>query len=476
MRGGQRVGPRGEIRVAGPATGSASGVGALEAAQHLLDPVAFLGAGHRRGDVDDHGRPLAVGVDGALAAPAAADLDLGLRIGHESEPRRRIRQALRCVQPDVLPTLATPTSLPDPLPDPRPDPLPDPLPDRPRLRLPALHRAADVLQFGAGPSGVLVVDGLTPPLVRMVETLDGTRPAARVLADAVAAGAPPAAAHDLLDRLHDAGLLARPAAPPSARRVVVRGGGRIAVSVACLLATAGVGRVLVEAGGTVSRDDVGTGLLAADVGRPAGRAAQEAVARAGASSPGPPAARRWLCARADLVVLADGARPDPLDAHRLALAGRAHLPVAALDGAGSVGPLVVPGATPCLRCDDLTRADDDAAWPRVAAELVGRRDPVPVALAAATAALAATEVLAALDDGVVATHGAVVTLHPDGARRVRPVRRHPDCGCGGPAHRRREIGVGRGERGAHGSDGGEVTPATTVLVTGTPGSGRTGAA
>ena len=339
------------------------------------------------------------------------------------------------------------------------------LPDRPRLRLPALHRAADVLQFGAGPSDALVVDGLTPPLARMVEALDGTRPPARVLADAVAAGASPAAARDLLEHLHAAGLLAAAAVPPSGRRVVVRGGGRIAVSVACLLATAGVGRVLVEAGGTVSRDDLGTGLLPDDVGRPADRAAQEAVARAGASAPGPPASRRWLSARADLVVLADGARPDPSAAQRLVLDGRAHLPVAALDGTGTVGPLVVPGATPCLRCDDLVRADADDAWARVAAELVGRRDPVPVALAAATAALAVGEVLAVLDDGAPASRGAVVTLAPDGARRVRPVRRHPDCGCRALARRRGRV-----------TGGAEVTPGTTVLVRGTPGSTTAGAA
>ncbi|GAA4943282.1 molybdopterin/thiamine biosynthesis adenylyltransferase [Actinomycetospora succinea] len=340
-----------------------------------------------------------------------------------------------------------------------------PLPARPRLRLPALHRSADVLQFGAGPSDALVVDGLTPPLVRMVEALDGTRPLARVLADAVAAGASPGAARALLDHLDAAGLLADPAVPPLGRRVVVRGAGRVAVSVACLLATAGVGRVLVEAAGTVSRDDLGTGLVADDVGRPAERAAEEAVARAGASAPGPPAARRWLSARADLVVLADGARPDPLSAQRLVLDGRAHLPVAAVDGAGTVGPLVVPGATPCLRCDDLGRADADDAWPRVAAELVGRRDPAPVALAASTAALAVGEVLGFLDDGPPASRGAVLTLAPDGVRRVRPVRRHPECGCAGLAGRR-----------ARATGGVEVTPAATLLVTGTPGPTTAGAA
>lgn len=339
------------------------------------------------------------------------------------------------------------------------------LPDRPRLRLPALHRAPDVLQFGTGPSDVLVVDGLTPPLARMVEALDGSRPVTRVLAEAVAGGSSPAAARTLLEHLHTAGLLAAPALPPSGRRVVVRGAGRLAVAVACLLGAAGVGRVLVEADGTVTSDDLGTGLLADDVGRPAARAAREAVARAGATTPGGPSARRWLSARADLVVLADGVRPDPDVAHRLVVDGRPHLPVAAPDGAGVLGPLVLPGATPCLHCDDLARADADDAWPRVAAELVGRRGPVPVALAATTAALAVTEILTLLDDGAPASRGAVITVAPDGTRRVRPVRRHPECACGHLA----------GRSAARGG-GGDLTSTPTLLVTGTPGPTTAGAA
>ncbi|MDD7917328.1 hypothetical protein [Actinomycetospora callitridis] len=308
-----------------------------------------------------------------------------------------------------------------------------PTPDRPRLRDPALHRAPDVLQFGADPSEALVVDGLTPPLVRMVDALDGTRSRARVLAEAVAAGAAPAAADELLARLHAEGLLVGAPQPGALaeRRVVVHGSGRIAVSVACLLAAADVGRVLVEAAGTVVRDDVGTGLLPGDVGRPARWAAADAVARAagGAPPPGDGPGRRWLTAHADLVVLADGARPDPLAASELVVAGRVHLPVGVLDGVGEVGPLVVPGTTPCLRCEDLRRTDTDPAWPRVAAELAGRRVAVPVALAAAIAACAAAQALAHLEGDVPAAHGAALVLDPDGTHRPRSARHHPECGC-----------------------------------------------
>jgi hypothetical protein len=319
-------------------------------------------------------------------------------------------------------------------PDPLPDLLPGPaLPARPRLRHPPLHRAPDVLQFGADPAGALVVDGLTPPLARMVDGLDGSRPLARVLAEAVAAGAPPAAARSVLERLHAADLLAAPgrADDLAGRRIVVHGSGRVAVAVACLLAAAGVGRVIVEAEGTVVREDTGTGLLAGDVGRPARIAVEDAVART-AGRPAPdrrPGARRGAAARADLVVLADAARPDPVTAHRLVLDGRRHLPVAVVDGAGSVGPFVDPGRTPCLRCDDLVRAEADPAWPRVAAELGARRTPPSPAAAAATAALAVTEVLALLDGATPAAWGATLHLGADGARRDRPVRRHPGCGC-----------------------------------------------
>jgi len=365
-----------------------------------------------------------VGVHRPPPTGAAAHLDLGTRFRHDPQGSSRIRTAPRCVEPDVLPAPAL---------SPVPVPAPLPLPARPRLRRAALHRAPDVLQFGADPSNALAVDGLTPPLVRMVDGLDGTRPLARVLAEAVAAGAAPGAARDLLERLDAAGLLV---ATPRAdslpeRRVVVRGGGRVAVSVGCLLAAAGVGRVLVETEGTVVRDDVGTGLLAGDVGRPAQHAVEEAVSRAslGSGPPGDAPARRWLAARADLVVLADGARPDPIAAQRLVLDGRAHLPVSAAEDTGSLGPLVEPGATPCLRCEDLVRTDADPAWPRVAAELAGRRTPVPVALAAATAAAAVAEVLTLFEGDVPAVRAAVLDLAADGTRRLRPALRHRECGC-----------------------------------------------
>jgi bacteriocin biosynthesis cyclodehydratase domain-containing protein len=97
-------------------------------------------------------------------------------------------------------------------------------------------------------------------------------------------------------------------------------------------------------------------------------------------------------AGADLVVLSDCLVADPRMLRELHAQGVAHLPVRVRDGAGLVGPLVIPGATSCLGCADLHRRDRDAAWPVVAAQL---RDTVGVADRAtllATAALALSQV------------------------------------------------------------------------------------
>jgi hypothetical protein len=74
----------------------------------------------------------------------------------------------------------------------------------------------------------------------------------------------------------------------------------------------------------------------------------------------------------DVVVLVERDVADPAAGLALVTAGLTHLSVVVREADALVGPLVVPGAGPCLRCVDLHRGDVDDCWPTVAAQLAGR--------------------------------------------------------------------------------------------------------
>jgi bacteriocin biosynthesis cyclodehydratase domain-containing protein len=105
----------------------------------------------------------------------------------------------------------------------------------------------------------------------------------------------------------------------------------------------------------------------------------------------------------DLVVLSDSLVADPRMLRDLHAARIPHLAVRVRDGAGLVGPLVVPSVTSCLRCADLHRSDRDAGWPVVADQLrdtVGNADRATVLATAALALNQVDRVIAAIRDGV----------------------------------------------------------------------------
>ncbi|WP_146900228.1 ThiF family adenylyltransferase [Cellulomonas aerilata] len=355
---------------------------------------------------------------------------------------------------------------------------------RPGLRV--LRRATDEVQIGTDPRWAVRLTGLTVPEVRALTALDGggvlprmERLTARVdedgrPCDAVvdllrqaglvldaapqrsAASVPPlpsgaladAAAWSLVLDDHDGGggALVRARAD---RVVGFLGAGRLALTAATTLASAGVGTVLLDDPSPVTTRDLGAGGLSArDVGSPRAEAAarllRDLVPEVRTS-----AAERT---RPDVVVSVEHAVADAARARAMMAAEVVHLSVVVREGDVLVGPLVRPGSSPCLRCLDLHRTAADPAWPVVAAQLAASPRQRAVAeesvLAVVGGGLAAAAVLAQLDGRPPAVVAASLEIAlPDVVPRLRRWPVHPDCGCTGlPA-----AGVGRPAAGPTGS-------------------------
>jgi bacteriocin biosynthesis cyclodehydratase domain-containing protein len=203
-----------------------------------------------------------------------------------------------------------------------------------------------------------------------------------------------------------------------------------------------VGDVDVRDGGVVEPWDVSPGgLPPASVGERRSDAARRAVRgaapeRGRAAGGEPDAAGQGL----SLVVLAprDGLgahAPDPGAAADLITSGIPHLYAGVVEATGVVGPLVLPGSTPCAGCLAQARTDRDAAWPRLMAQWCSGRQRQVVAgdtaLTASAAALAAAHALAFLDGGLPASAGARCELAaPSLDWRTVPLAAHPRCPCG----------------------------------------------
>ncbi|MEV4323075.1 ThiF family adenylyltransferase [Microbispora rosea] len=341
---------------------------------------------------------------------------------------------------------------------------------RPRLKpvLRRVERDGRTLQFGVHPLRAVVLTGVEPPVRRLIDGLDG----ARTLRQAVAcSGLDEASAREVVARLAAHGLIEDAAARPEpltdlplgerdrlrpdldrlaltstdggmgglsarrAARVRVYGAGRVGARVVTLLAAAGVGHICVVDPGTATAGDVVPGGLGrAEAGMTREDAAVLAARRIS------PAVNAWPGraasrlsdggVRPDLVILAPA---DPLDAtlvHEIVTEGVPHLLVCAFEGHGSVGPFVVPGLTPCLRCLDLSRRDRDPSWPLVGARLGGYpagEIACDVVLSCLVAAQAAGQALAYLDEGRVP--GGLLEVSPGWRWRHRACEPHSECGC-----------------------------------------------
>lgn len=267
--------------------------------------------------------------------------------------------------------------------------------------VPRVWRSPHALQFGVERPR-LVLDPLDAAGERMVSALAGGVAIGALRLIARSAGAEPSAADALLARLEPVlvpGAAARDAGARDAI-VVLDGTGPTAARVLTLLREAGV--------------DVRSGLSADD---PAVDEAAAAIVIA-SFAVAPYRHQRWL--RRDIP----------------------HIAVVFGDAGATVGPLVRPGETACLRCLDLHRRDRDPAWPALAAQLHTRPAPgeselVCGAVASATAAV----VLAALDEqrtkrpavraAEPPSSTATASRYDAGSARWTEFgwEPHPECGC-----------------------------------------------
>lgn len=348
---------------------------------------------------------------------------------------------------------------------------------RPALKpaLSRLWRDETTLQLGVDPARAVVLTDLSPGDRTFLNRLDGTSGLDLLLSESL----DPLAAARLLGYLGDAGALDDLASPPQGLRPVERerlapdlaslslvhaapgdaskvlarrrssrvqllGSGRIGTVAASLLAAAGVGQVTTLIDGrsdpTVRPGEVVPGgFRSQDVGRSRRSAAAAAIARAtsapGRSGSGPP----LVMIASDRLeeVTADLGSPARSAGQPLLLTG-------VRETTGIVGPLVLPGRSSCLRCQDLHRQDRDPGWARLAAQMARPQGAVPpcdVVLATLTAAMAALQALTFLDAGGLTRSGAdpaelpvlggslELTL-PDWRWRRRSWPAHPSCGCG----------------------------------------------
>ncbi|MDP1720974.1 MAG: hypothetical protein Q8L08_08285 [Candidatus Nanopelagicaceae bacterium] len=113
--------------------------------------------------------------------------------------------------------------------------------------------------------------------------------------------------------------------------------------------------------------------------------------------------------------------------------GVAHLLVDNPDGASlTIGPLVIPGKTPCTRCVSIANEDLNELWRDISWKKQNfPPSEVPVAVAHHVAGFLALELLAFLDAGRSKLIGASarINFHSPAMIQERLYARHPACGC-----------------------------------------------
>ena len=305
----------------------------------------------------------------------------------------------------------------------------------PKLRpqIPVLQRGAGEVQVGIDCDTALIFS--EPKLVPVLLALDGAHHVRDIRNAGGAAGLRADEIDEVLRLLDDACMLLeggrgfRSHDAPGRQSARLIGASPLGAAVARLLAESGIGHLWV----------IDTEPSCEAVGSPPGRPGSsraEALRANLADEFDMPVttAKHWSRpspAEVDLtIIVSDTAEADRLIADDLVRLDQPHLVVRPAGDLVTVGPLVIPGRTACLRCTDLTRRDADTAWPALLDQLTRLRLPTAVALGSWAASMAATQALAFLRGRKPEACGSTLDLSErDLVTRWRTWLAHPACGC-----------------------------------------------
>lgn len=253
---------------------------------------------------------------------------------------------------------------------------------------PPLWRSATTLQFGADP--VAVIDDPEPWQERLIRELERGIPDAALDPIAIALGAPENAAASFVSRIAPA--LCAPTAP------ALR---------AALQSPHGFPRQHVDA--------VADSLAAAGV---------DVTEITWFGAPEEP-----VDVAATVVVLAHHL-VEPRRAAALMAGDVPHLPLVFTGSGAEIGPVVLPGRTPCLACIAAHRRDADPAWPHLAAQLVGRPAPAVSRAIIAEASFVTAHLISEGERNRERPRCHSLTLRADSLHRsMRAHRPHAECRC-----------------------------------------------
>ena len=149
-------------------------------------------------------------------------------------------------------------------------------------------------------------------------------------------------------------------------------------------------------------------------------------------------------ADSDVVLVVAHGEPDRALLDPLVRREVPHLLLRLVDGRAVLGPFVLPGSTPCLRCLDAAQSVPDPHHVAVTARYVGATsrprpdgalDVCEPALSSLALAWAVRDVVAHVEGREPSTWGRTLELGPEPADLARAAwQRHPDCGCSWPSH------------------------------------------